>query len=90
MDLCRGFVFFIAVYVHLARGLYYGFYKHMREMVWVTGIFIYTIMMAIAFFGYGLIWRMMSVLAALVVASLFKLFLWWRDGCVRHFWVAIA
>ncbi|PIT70846.1 cytochrome b [Bartonella tribocorum] len=64
--------FFIAVYIHLARGLYYGSYKNMREMVWVTGIFIYIIMMAIAFFGYVLVWGMMSISAVSVVAGLLK------------------
>ncbi|EJF86602.1 hypothetical protein MCY_00686 [Bartonella rattimassiliensis 15908] len=56
----------------MARGLYYGSYKNMREMVWVTGIFIYIIMMAIAFFGYVLIWGMMSISAASVIAGLLK------------------
>ncbi|WP_019222353.1 cytochrome b [Bartonella rattaustraliani] len=64
--------FFIAAYIHLARGLYYGSYKNMREMVWVTGIFIYIIMMAVAFFGYVLVWGMMSISAASVIAGLFK------------------
>ncbi|WP_019221411.1 cytochrome b [Bartonella senegalensis] len=64
--------FFIAVYIHLARGLYYGSYKNMREMVWVTGIFIYIVMMAIAFLGYVLVWGMMSVSASSVVAGLLK------------------
>lgn len=64
--------FFIAVYIHLARGLYYGSYKNMREMVWITGIFIYIIMMAIAFFGYVLVWGMMSISAASVIAGLLK------------------
>ncbi|WP_208436056.1 cytochrome b [Bartonella phoceensis] len=64
--------FFIAVYIHLARGLYYGSYKNMREMVWITGIFIYILMMVIAFFGYVLVWGMMSFSAASVVAGLFK------------------
>ncbi len=64
--------FFIAVYIHLARGLYYGSYKNMREMVWVTGICIYMVMMATAFFGYVLVWGMMSVSAASVVSGLVK------------------
>ncbi|BBL53067.1 hypothetical protein MF1_03250 [Bartonella quintana] len=68
--------FFSAVSIHLARGLYYGSYKNMREMVWVIGIFIYIIMMAIAFFGYGLILGMMSASAASVVADLLKAILW--------------
>lgn len=72
MALCRIFVLFIAVYIHLARGLYYGSYKNMREMVWVTGICIYMVMMATAFFGYVLVWGMMSVSAASVVSGLVK------------------
>ncbi|EJF78713.1 Cytochrome b/c1 [Candidatus Bartonella washoeensis] len=64
--------FFIAVYIHLARGLYYGSYKNMREMVWITGIFIYMVMMATAFLGYVLVWGMMSFSAASVLAGLFK------------------
>ncbi|MCZ2158381.1 cytochrome bc complex cytochrome b subunit [Bartonella sp. 220] len=64
--------FFIALYIHLARGLYYGSYKNMREMVWITGICIYMIMMATAFFGYVLVWGMMSVSAASVVVGLVK------------------
>ncbi|WP_074381328.1 cytochrome b [Bartonella doshiae] len=64
--------FFIALYIHLARGLYYGSYKNMREMVWITGIFIYIVMMATAFFGSVLVWGMMSSSAASVVAGLVK------------------
>ncbi|VEJ45693.1 cytochrome b [Bartonella vinsonii] len=64
--------FFIAVYIHLARSLYYGSYKNMREMVWITGICIYIVMMATAFFGYVLVWGMVSVSAASVVAGLVK------------------
>ncbi|GAA5109453.1 cytochrome b [Bartonella jaculi] len=64
--------FFIAAYIHLARGLYYGSYKNMREMVWITGILIYIVMMATAFFGYVLVWGMMSFSAASVIAGLFK------------------
>ncbi|MBX4335108.1 cytochrome b [Bartonella raoultii] len=68
--------FFIAVYIHLARGLYYGSYKNMREMVWITGIFIYMIMMAIAFFGSVLVWGMVSVSAASVLAGLVQAIPW--------------
>ncbi|MDD9334197.1 MAG: cytochrome b N-terminal domain-containing protein, partial [Bartonella sp.] len=50
----------------------YGSYKNMREMVWITGIFIYMVMMATAFLGYVLVWGMMSFSAASVLAGLFK------------------
>ncbi|MET3589805.1 ubiquinol-cytochrome c reductase cytochrome b subunit [Bartonella silvatica] len=64
--------FFIAVYIHFARSLYYASYKNMREMVWITGVCIYIMMMAIAFFGYVLVWGMMSVSAASVVTGFLK------------------
>lgn len=64
--------FFIAAYIHIARGLYYGSHKRPRELVWVIGVLIYVVMMATAFMGYVLVWGMMSTSAASVVTSLFK------------------
>lgn len=64
--------FFIAAYIHIARGLYYGSYKNKREMVWVIGIIIYFLMMIIAFLGYILVWGMMSTTAATVLTSFFQ------------------
>lgn len=63
--------FFIAAYIHMARGLYYGSHRAPRELVWVIGAAIYAVMMATAFFGYVLVWGMMSVSAARVVTGLF-------------------
>ena len=48
--------FFIAVYIHMFRGLYYGSYKHPRELMWIFGIIIFLLMMATAFLGYVLPW----------------------------------
>jgi len=62
--------FFIAAYIHLARGLYYGSYKRPREIVWIIGILIYLVMMATAFFGYVLVWGQMSSSAASVLIGL--------------------
>lgn len=61
--------FFIAAYIHIARGFYYGSYKPPREMVWFLGIFMYFIMMAIAFTGYVLSWGMMSTTATTVISN---------------------
>ncbi|MBN9066184.1 MAG: cytochrome bc complex cytochrome b subunit, partial [Rhizobiales bacterium] len=44
--------FFIAVYIHMFRGLYYGSYKAPRELLWILGCIIYLLMMATAFMGY--------------------------------------
>ena len=52
--------FFIAVYLHIFRGLYYGSYKNPRELMWLIGIVIFFLMMATAFLGYTLPWGQMS------------------------------
>jgi len=62
--------FFIAAYIHMARGIYYGSYKPPREMVWLVGVLIYLVMMATAFFGYVLVWGQMSFSAASVLIGL--------------------
>ena len=53
-------MFFIAVYVHIFRGLYYGSYKEPREVLWILGVIIFLLMMATAFMGYVLPWGQMS------------------------------
>ena len=47
-------MFFIVVYIHMFRGLYYGSYKNPRELLWIIGVFIIIAMMATAFMGYVL------------------------------------
>lgn len=64
--------FFIAAYIHLARGLYYGSHKKPRELIWIIGVLIYIVMMTSAFLGYVLVWGMMSTSAASVISGLFK------------------
>ena len=64
-------MFFLAVYIHIFRGLYYGSHKSPREMIWITGLIIYLLMMATAFMGYTLPWGQMSFWAATVVSNLF-------------------
>ena len=64
-------MFFLAVYIHIFRGLYYGSYKAPREMIWILGVVIYILMMATAFFGYVLPWGQMSFWGATVITSLF-------------------
>ena len=63
--------FFIAVYVHMFRGLYYGSYKTPREVLWILGVILYLLMMATAFFGYVLPWGQMSYWGATVITNLF-------------------
>jgi len=65
-------MFFIAVYIHIFRGLYYGSYKNPRELLWIFGIVIFLLMMATAFMGYTLPWSQMSGWGATVITSLFS------------------
>jgi ubiquinol-cytochrome c reductase cytochrome b subunit len=53
-------MFFIIVYIHIFRGLYYGSYKYPREILWMLGVVILLLMMATAFMGYVLPWGQMS------------------------------
>jgi ubiquinol-cytochrome c reductase cytochrome b subunit len=64
-------LFFAAVYVHIARGMYYGSYKSPREILWMLGVVIFLVMMATAFMGYVLPWGQMSFWAATVITNLF-------------------
>ncbi|QNL18148.1 cytochrome b/b6 [Hyphobacterium sp. CCMP332] len=62
--------FFVAVYLHMFRGLYYGSYKAPREVLWILGVVIYLLMMAAAFMGYVLPWGQMSYWGATVITNL--------------------
>lgn len=67
-------MFFVAVYVHIMRGLYYGSYKAPRELLWILGVIIYLLMMATAFMGYVLPWGQMSFWGATVITGFFTAF----------------
>ncbi len=64
-------MFFIVVYIHIFRGMYYGSYKKPRELLWMLGVTLFLLMMAIAFMGYTLPWGQMSEWGAQVITSLF-------------------
>ncbi len=64
-------MFFLAVYIHMFRGLYYGSYKAPREVLWILGCIIFLLMMATAFLGYMLPWGQMSLHGANVIINLF-------------------
>lgn len=65
-------MFFLAVYMHMFRGLYYGSYKAPREVLWILGVIIFLLMMATGFMGYVLPWGQMSFWGAKVITSLFS------------------
>ncbi len=67
-------MFFILVYIHILRNLYYGSYKAPREVLWWIGIIIFLAMMGTAFMGYVLPWGQMSFWGATVITNLFSAF----------------
>ncbi|PZW48158.1 ubiquinol-cytochrome c reductase cytochrome b subunit [Humitalea rosea] len=79
-------MFFIVVYTHIFRGMYYGSYKAPRELLWMTGVVIFLLMMATAFMGYVLPWGQMSFWGATVITNLFSAFPIIGDSIVTWLW----
>ncbi|MFP3943866.1 MAG: cytochrome b [Alphaproteobacteria bacterium] len=79
-------MFFLAVYLHIFRGLYYGSYKPPREVLWMLGVLILLLMMATAFMGYVLPWGQMSFWAATVITNLFSAIPVVGEGIVQWLW----
>ena len=78
--------FFIVVYIHIFRGLYYGSYKAPRELLWWLGIIILLLMMATAFMGYVLPWGQMSFWGATVITNLFSAIPVVGESVVQWLW----
>jgi ubiquinol-cytochrome c reductase cytochrome b subunit len=78
--------FFIATYIHVFRGLYYGSYKEPRELLWMLGVVLLLLMMATAFMGYVLPWGQMSYWGATVITNLFSAIPWVGDAIVTMLW----
>jgi len=79
-------MFFIAVYIHIFRGLYYGSYKEPREVLWILGVVIFLLMMATAFMGYVLPWGQMSFWGATVITNLFSAIPYVGESIVTLLW----
>ena len=82
--------FFIAVYIHIFRGMYYGSYKRPRELLWILGVVIFLLMMATAFIGYVLPWGQMSLWGATVITNLFSAIPFVGDSIVTLLWGGFA
>ena len=78
--------FFIVVFIHIFRGLYYGSYKAPRELLWILGVLILLLMMATAFMGYVLPWGQMSFWGATVITNLFSAIPLIGDSIVTFLW----
>ncbi|WP_421979104.1 cytochrome b [Roseibium sp.] len=83
-------MFFIAVYIHIFRGLYYGSYKAPREISWILGVIIFLIMMGTAFMGYVLPWGQMSFWGATVITNLFSAIPLVGEAIVTWLWGGFA
>ena len=81
-----GSAFFIIVYIHIFRGLYFGSYKAPRELLWILGVVILLCMMATAFMGYVLPWGQMSFWGATVITNLFSAIPIIGDSIVTFLW----
>ncbi len=81
-----GSMFFLVVYIHIFRGLYYGSYRNPREILWWLGIIILILMMATAFMGYVLPWGQMSFWAATVITNLFTAIPWIGEAITQWLW----
>jgi ubiquinol-cytochrome c reductase cytochrome b subunit len=79
-------MFFTVVYIHIARGLYYGSYKSPREILWWLGLVIFLLMMATAFMGYVLPWGQMSFWGATVITNLFSAIPGIGESIVHWLW----
>jgi ubiquinol-cytochrome c reductase cytochrome b/c1 subunit len=83
-------MFFVAVYIHMFRGLYYGSYKAPREVLWIIGVIIYLLMMATGFLGYTLPWGQMSYWGATVITNFFSAVPFVGETVVTWLWGGYA
>src|SRR5271167_3337514 len=79
-------MFFLAGYIHIFRGMYYGSYKEPREVLWILGVIIYLLMMATGFMGYVLPWGQMSFWGATVITNLFSAVPYFGESIVTLLW----
>jgi len=78
--------FFIFVYLHIGRGLYYGSYRSPRVLLWSIGVIILVVMMATAFLGYVLPYGQMSLWGATVITNLLSAIPWIGQDFVQLVW----
>lgn len=82
--------FFAAVYIHMAKGLYYGSYVHPHSGVWRLGVLIFIAMMATAFMGHVPPWGQMSFWGATVITNLFTAIPYIGESLAYRLWGGYA
>jgi ubiquinol-cytochrome c reductase cytochrome b/c1 subunit len=83
-------MFFLAAYIHLFRGMYYGSYKEPREVLWILGVILLLLMIVTGFMGYVLVWGQMSFWAATVITNLFSAIPVFGESIVNWLWGGFA
>ena len=83
-------MFFICLYIHMFRGLYYGSFVYPRHLTWLTGFVILVLTIATAFLGYVLPWGQMSFWAATVITNLFSALPFIGTSIVEWLWGGYA
>lgn len=78
--------FFICMYIHIGKGLYYGSYRAPRTLVWIVGVIIFVATMAAAFLGYCCVYGQMSHWGALVITNLFSAIPFVGQDIVQWLW----
>jgi ubiquinol-cytochrome c reductase cytochrome b subunit len=80
------FFFFLFVYLHIAKAIYYGSYRTPRVLLWSIGVGIFLLMIITAFLGYVLPWGNMSYWAATVITNLLSAIPWLGNEMVEFVW----
>jgi ubiquinol-cytochrome c reductase cytochrome b/c1 subunit len=83
-------MFFVAAYIHMFRGMYYGSYKEPREVLWILGVILLLLMIMAGFMGYVLVWGQMSFWAATVITNLFSAIPVFGESIVSWLWGGYA
>jgi ubiquinol-cytochrome c reductase cytochrome b/c1 subunit len=83
-------MFFLAAYIHMFRGMYYGSYKEPREVLWILGVILLLLMIMTGFMGYVLPWGQMSYWAAVVITNLFSAIPLVGESIVTWLWGGYA
>ena len=83
-------MFFLAAYIHMFRGMYYGSYKEPREVLWILGVILLLLMIMTGFMGYVLPWGQMSFWAATVITNLFSAIPLVGEAIVTWLWGGFA
>nr|YP_010945310.1 cytochrome b [Japanagallia malaisei]WMI45377.1 cytochrome b [Japanagallia malaisei] len=81
-------LFFMCLYVHTGRGIYYGSYK--MKKTWIMGLILLLTTMATAFLGYVLPWGQMSFWGATVITNLLSAIPYMGDTLVKWIWGGFA